>query len=181
MPLTNEQSERLRELAALAAPICASAGVPLAVCLAQWAIATEWGNIQVDFNLFTLRGAGDAGTQTVKLADGPRRRAVTHIARYSSPHAAVRAYCSLVTSGRYAEAKVRFSDDAARFLVYLWGAGYARAPHYPEECARASADIASALEAPYLAFKLDRATKALCGRLRDAPRRYERLLEEMKA
>jgi len=182
MALMPEQAERLKRLSALARPICDMTGVPVSVCLAQWAIDTSWGDAQVGNNCFGLKGIGDQGTQSWKtsaIVDGKQCRTISHFARYSSPEASIRAYCQLVTSGRYAPASSRFAHSPVMFLICLWGAGYATMSHYVEACSQASKDVATILEDTGLHLKLTSNARALCKRLREAHHRYNALLAEL--
>lgn len=95
-----ERKEFLRTLEPLAQEICPRYGVSPRKCILDAADATEWGKFVIDHNYWELKGSGDKGWYRLMLAEptgktqgGGWELKERTLARFSSPAAAVTAYC----------------------------------------------------------------------------------------
>lgn len=100
-PVDREQQARfLRQVQPAAASVCPQYGLDPKLCVTQAAEASSCGRFTLGYNWWNLRGRGDAGYYTtvcpVRTTDGSGGGWLgqeAQIAKFSSPFAAVRAWC----------------------------------------------------------------------------------------
>ena len=95
------------KLAPLAQAICPEYGLDPDECLRQAAERTDYGRFVFAHNYWEILGRGDAGSVLLlrpvfhgRRAGGGWRADQSRLARYSTPAAAVHAWCRLSTVGR---------------------------------------------------------------------------------
>jgi flagellum-specific peptidoglycan hydrolase FlgJ len=100
-PVPRDQQERfLRQIVPAAAQVCPQFGLDPKACIMAAALQSSCGRFALGFNWWSLHGNGDAGHLTlmrpVRTLDGTGGGWVgqeDRIAKFSSPHAAVVAWC----------------------------------------------------------------------------------------
>lgn len=159
MALNKYKKDFLINFKADAERVCPKYGVSPAVCVAQAILESGWGFFRLrrlnkalkntkqsrlerkrGYNYFGIKGSGDAGVQVWKTKeyrgtkkDGKLVVIKDNFAKYSSRDAGIRAYCKFITKKRYAAAANVFINDPARYIVYIWGKGYATSINYPRK------------------------------------------------
>lgn len=130
--------QELQQLRAIAEPVCAAAGVPWAVCVAQ-----AWAESGLGRSDLAKRANNFHG---IKYRKGQHTRFVMHVspertrkgvttrqrmrfAAFDTPEDGIRAWVKKVTGRRYRRSS-DYEDDPVRFVAYLWGKGWATANHY---------------------------------------------------
>ena len=100
-PVDREQQARfLRQIVPAAAQVCPQFGLDPKQCVQQAALASSCGRFALGFNWWEIPGSGDAGYYTtvcpVRTVDGSGGGWVgreLQLAKFSSPQAAVQAWC----------------------------------------------------------------------------------------
>lgn len=128
--------------------IITEGGMPLSVAYGQAAVETGWGGSGRN-NPWGIRGTGDAGSQawsTSEHLDGEWvEQSGQKFAKYTSEAAAAHAYVAFLSGPMYRDGWHYRSADPGRWLLWLWGMGYASAPGYPGAVVDCSRNVAVTL------------------------------------
>lgn len=134
---TGPQAAYLRELVAEGREVIESAGFPASVAIAQAMVETGWGG-SMHMNPFGKRGVGDAGSVSITTSecygaagDACETQTGQQFAWFSSLRAACEGYVRFCSTTRYQGGHRYRQPDPGRWLLWLWGVGYATAPSYP--------------------------------------------------
>jgi flagellum-specific peptidoglycan hydrolase FlgJ len=170
---TQPQSKFAASLYNVAAPLCASAGAPVALALAQAAIETGWGKSIPANNLYGLKGTGPAGSVTVPTTEertpGEVTRESGKFRAFANWADSVKSWCNYVTAPRNRPPVPAPSPGS--WLAWYWAQGYATAARYPQTVAAVSRSVASRLSKPELAITLSPAVAAVVADLSALPAR----------
>lgn len=124
----------LDEFSATAKDICAKNGVPYQMCVTQAALESGWGAAAPHYNHFGIKGAGTAGSvllQGKEYIGGKYVPMTMKFAAYNSLADAIQGYCDAVKANpKFKYANEHFSNDLAKYIMWIWGNGYATAPDY---------------------------------------------------
>lgn len=152
MALSYSQGLFLDLLRRAAFEICPQYGLSPQVCIAQGIVESGWGwqkgrseeqcslseiLFRRGFNIFNIPGSGDDGCQywQTHYYKGHPPELKTHtvkMARFSGLDAALHGYCLFVSRASFKPALSFVPNDPGRFIVALWGLGYASHPEYVE-------------------------------------------------
>lgn len=168
---TGGAADYLRDLTTEGADLIAAAGFPPSVALAQAMVETGWGS-SMRANPFGQRGAGDAGSVSITTTEcygaaGEACETQTgqDFARFSSLAAACRAYARFVDGPMYRGGHKYRRSDPGRWLLWLWGMGYATGPNYPSAVVDASRRVGLTLEDLRLVIPWDDSHRAILDEL----------------
>ena len=96
----DQQRAFLSQVIPPAAAICPQYGLDPEQCVAEAVEGSSWGRFTIGFNWWCLPGEGDAGfysllrpVRTYQQQGGGWASETERLAKFSSPHAAVRAWC----------------------------------------------------------------------------------------
>lgn len=169
---TGGAADYLRDLTTEGADLIAAAGFPPSVALAQAMVETGWGG-SMRANPFGQRGAGDAGSVSITTTEcygaaGEACETQTgqDFARFSSLAAACRAYARFVDGPMYRGGHKYRRSDPGRWLLWLWGMGYATAPNYPSTVVDTSRRVGLTLNDLRLVIPWDDGHRALAQQLK---------------
>lgn len=156
-PLSGKKLDWLRNLVAQTKSVLIAAGMPPSVAYGQAAIETGWGSAGLN-NPWGQRGKGDAGSDSITTTEcfeaGQPCTKLTGqtFAKFSSPTAASLGYIKFLSGKSYMDGWAFRSTDSGRWLLWLWGMGYATANHYATAVVDASRKIAVSLDDASLAI-----------------------------
>lgn len=163
----------LRSLAADSRGVLAAASMPAAVAFGQAAVETGWGSAGRN-NPWGQRGRGDAGsdlittTECFKAGADCTNLTGQQFAKYSSQTAAALGYIKFLSGPSYKEGWPYRNADPGRWLLWLWGMGYATANHYASSVVDASRKVAVSLNDASLAINWTDAHQAIADQLSSA-------------
>jgi flagellum-specific peptidoglycan hydrolase FlgJ len=119
---------------ATAKVICKKNGVPYQMCVTQAALESGWGEKAPKFNHFGIKGEGSAGFSSAtgkEFVGGQYVSKVMKFAAYSSLEDAIQSYCNAMKDNpKFKYATENFSNDLNKFIIWIWGKGYATSPDY---------------------------------------------------
>ena len=119
---------------ATAKNICDWYGVPYQMCVTQAALESGWGEKAPKFNHFGIKGEGSAGFSSAtgkEFIGGQYVAKVMKFAAYKSLEDAIQAYCNAMKNNpKFQYATAHFSNNLNKFIIWIWGKGYATAPDY---------------------------------------------------
>lgn len=124
----------LDEFSAVAKEICAKNNVPYQMCVTQAALESGWGAAAPKFNHFGIKGEGSAGSIMLtgkEFVGGKYVPMKMKFAAYKTLADAIQGYCNAVKSNaKFKYANENFSGDLAKYIMWIWGNGYATDPNY---------------------------------------------------
>jgi hypothetical protein len=134
--------------------------IPLAVMVAQSAIETGFGKSAPGNNYFGMKGSGTAGSNLLmtreEMTPGDETSIRQNFAAYSKVSDSFEKYAELITgNSRYNYATQAYAMDPEKFIIYVWGKGYATDSSYPNSVVSASKQIADSTGDRSLMMKLD--------------------------
>lgn len=156
LPEGSKKRAWLEDLVQRVRPIADAYGMPLSVAVAQAALETGWGGKGAS-NPWGLRGIGDVGSSLITTHEvrdpskGKVKLTGQKFAKFSSLEAAAEGYMRFLQGPRYQEGAQWISADDGRWLLWVWGAGYATSTRYGQTAASISRKVAATLQDPDLA------------------------------
>jgi len=167
-PDTSPKVVWLARLNAEARDILECARIPPNVGFAQAALESGFGS-RMATNPWGVRGAGDAGSQFISTTEYFEAGTATALsnqkfAKYTSLGAAAKGYVAFCNGKSYRPGHAFVEVDPGRWLLWLWGMGYATAPNYAVTVQDVSIRVAlqlddAALAIPWSAWHEDVAHK----------------------
>ena len=121
-----------------------TSGFPASVAFGQLAVETAYGTAGRGVP-WGVKGTGDAGTVKSSTKEDFNLQRVTiedNFAKYSSHAAAAKGYTDFLTGKRYKQGW-HLRNDPAKWLLWLWGQGYASATNYGPAVVDASRHVAN--------------------------------------
>lgn len=156
-PLTGAKETWLREFIAATTFDLVAGGMPRSVAFGQAAVETGWGGAGRN-NPWGKRGLGDAGSELINTTECLEagkpcvKQTGQQFAKFSSPAAAARGYVAFLSGKNYKQGW-HLLGDPGRWLLWLWGMGYATANGYASAVVDASRKIAVTMGDPSLAVE----------------------------
>lgn len=106
-PVDEAQQQRfMRQIVPVASEVCPRYGLDPKDCIMQAAVVSSCGRFVLGYNWWCLHGVGDAGyyscilpVRTYASEGGGWAAQEEQIAKFTSPHAAVEAWCRANTGG----------------------------------------------------------------------------------
>jgi len=136
-------------------------GIPEGIIFAQGALESSYGKNHIGgFNYFGMKGEGTAGSISAKTKEefkpGEMSTIKDKFKRFNNIEEGFQSYANLLKqSNRFSYATQAFSDDPAKFAIWIWGRGYATDSKYPDKLSSISKNIAQKLGRPDLAWDYD--------------------------
>jgi flagellum-specific peptidoglycan hydrolase FlgJ len=153
---TSPKAVWLSKLNAEARDVLECARIPPNVAFAQAALESGFG-ARMATNPWGVRGAGDAGSQFITTQEYFEVGKATTLsnqkfAKYTSLGAAAKGYVSFCNGKSYRPGHAFIEVDPGRWLLWLWGMGYATAPDYARSVQNVSIRVALQLDDAALAI-----------------------------
>lgn len=162
----------LRDLWTEGGEVIAAAGFPPSVAMAQAMVETGWGS-SMRANPFGIRGKGDAGSVAITTreclgaaGDGCEVQIGQTFGQWSSLANACAAYVAFCSGPMYRDGHKYRRTDPGRWLLWLWGMGYATAPNYPSTVVDTSRRVGLTLNDLRLVIPWDDGHRALAQQLK---------------
>jgi hypothetical protein len=136
-------------------------GIPEGIIFAQGSLESNYGKSHIGgFNYFGMKGEGTAGSISAKTKEEFKPGEVSTIRdkfkKFNNLEEGFQSYANLLKqSNRFSYATQAFSDDPAKFAIWIWGRGYATDSKYPDKLSSISKNIAQKLGRPELAWDYD--------------------------
>jgi len=140
--------------------VARNSGIPVAVMVAQSAIETGFGKSAPGNNYFGMKGSGTAGSNFLmtreEMTPGEEMSTKQNFAAYQKISDSFENYAELISGNeRYSYATQAYSMDPEKFIIYIWGKGYATDSRYPLSVVAASKQIADSTGDRSLMMQLD--------------------------
>jgi flagellum-specific peptidoglycan hydrolase FlgJ len=136
-------------------------GIPEGIIFAQGALESSYGKNNIGgFNYFGMKGEGTAGSISAKTKEefkpGEMSTIKDKFKKFNNIEEGFQSYANLLKqSSRFSYATQAFSDDPAKFAIWIWGRGYATDSKYPDKLSSISKNIAQKLGRSDLAWDYD--------------------------
>jgi flagellum-specific peptidoglycan hydrolase FlgJ len=136
-------------------------GIPEGIIFAQGALESSYGKHHIGgFNYFGMKGEGTAGSISAKTKEefkpGEMSTIKDKFKKFNNVEEGFQSYANLLKqSSRFSYATQAFSNDPAKFAIWIWGRGYATDSKYPYKLSSISKNIAQKLGRPELAWDYD--------------------------
>lgn len=141
--------------------ISSASGIPEGIIFAQGALESSYGKNHIGgFNYFGMKGEGTAGSISAKTKEefkpGEMSTIKDKFKKFNNVEEGFQSYANLLKqSSRFSYATQAFSNDPAKFAIWIWGRGYATDSKYPDKLSSISKNIAQKLGRPELAWDYD--------------------------
>ena len=151
----------LMEISDAVGSVSRANGIPEGIIFAQGSLESGFGKHHLGgFNYFGMKGEGTAGSMSTKTKEefkpGQMSTIKDRFKMFNNIEEGFQAYANLLkTSSRFSYATQAFSDDPAKFAIWIWGRGYATDSKYPDKLSSISKTVAQKLGRPDLAWDYD--------------------------
>lgn len=122
-------------------------GIPEGIIFGQWALESSYGRKDIGgYNYFGIKGVGPAGSTSAKTKEeyqsGTVSSETAKFKKFNNPEEGFNEYGEMLASrDRYKYATQAFKSDPAKFIIWIWGRGYATDSQYPISIARTAKSI----------------------------------------
>ena len=145
--LGDDKKALIKEVESVVAKTSESYNIPQGVIFGQWALESSYGRKDIGgYNYFGIKGSGSAGSTSARTNEeyqsGRVSRETASFAKYKDMQDGFNAYGQMISSSkRYKYATEVFKNDPAKFIIWIWGRGYATDSQYPISIARTAKSI----------------------------------------
>lgn len=154
----SEKTDWLRSISSVSDSVSKKYGIPKSILLAQSSLESGFGKSDLGvFNFFGIKdfsGKGSAiRSTTEEYSPGVVTNEQSSFKAFESLEDSFESYGSLIkNNNRYSLATKRYYDQPSKFIIYVWGKGYATDSNYPQKISEVSKTVASKLSDPSLSF-----------------------------
>jgi hypothetical protein len=152
------KTDWLRSISSVSDSVSKKYGIPKSILLAQSSLESGFGKSDLGvFNFFGIKdfsGKGSAiRSTTEEYSPGVVTNEQSSFKAFESLEDSFESYGSLIKNNdRYSLATKRYYDQPSKFIIYVWGKGYATDSNYPQKISEVSKTVASKLSDPSLSF-----------------------------
>lgn len=145
--LGDDKKELIEEVESAVKAVSGSYGIPEGVIFGQWALESSYGRKDIGgYNYFGIKGSGPAGSTSARTNEeyqsGRVSRETAKFKKFNNPKECFEEYGGMLSSkDRYKYATQAFRNDPAKFIIWIWGRGYATDSQYPISIARTAKSI----------------------------------------
>jgi len=160
---TKKPAERefnfLNTVLAIAKDVARDNQIPLSVMLGQTSLETGFGKSIPANNYFGIKGKGTLGSSFLSTQEEgePGNVEVTKqfFAANEKMQDSFEQYARLITGDSRYEHSETYRNDPGKFLIYVWGKGYATSSNYPKAVSDVSKEVARVLGDSSLEIKFN--------------------------
>lgn len=154
----SEKTNWLSSISSVSDSVSKKYRIPKSILLAQSSLESGFGKRDLGvFNFFGIKDFSDKSSAirntTEEYSPGVITNEQSSFKAFESLEDSFESYGSLIKNNdRYSLATERYYDQPSKFIIYVWGKGYATDSNYPQKISEVSKTVASKLSDPSLSF-----------------------------
>jgi len=167
----DEKQDWLKSVFDISTTVSSKYGIPKSIILSQGSLESGYGKSDLGaFNFFGMKGSGSAGSISANTSEEYRPGAITQenagFQAFKSIEDSFNSYGAMINNNpRYSLATERYSDQPGKFIIYIWGKGYATDSNYPRKISQTSKVVSEKLSDSSLAFSFSPEEEAIISEL----------------
>jgi murein DD-endopeptidase MepM/ murein hydrolase activator NlpD len=168
---SDEKQDWLKSVSDISTAISSKYGIPKSIILSQGSLESGYGKSDLGaFNFFGMKGSGSAGSVSADTSEeyhpGFTTQENANFQAFKSVEDSFDSYGRMMKNNqRYSLATERYSNQPGKFIIYIWGKGYATDSEYPRKISQTSKVVSTKLSEPNLAFSFSPEEEAIISEL----------------
>lgn len=152
------KTDWLKSISSISDSVSKKYGIPKQILLAQSSLESGFGKSDLGvFNFFGIKDFSGKNSTTKSTTEeyspGVITKEQSSFKAFESLEDSFESYGSLIkNNNRYSLATKKYYDQPGKFIIYIWGKGYATDSNYPQKISEVSKTVASKLSDPSLSF-----------------------------